>query len=89
MSREAEDRAMDDVAWVGSVQGPQELAPEISPMTSGFPVVICLRSVPSCPRYSPYGTQTALVSTGTSRVAKRQSEVSTLTLQNEVKEIRA
>ena len=45
MSQVAEDREMDDIASVGSVQGPQELVPKRTPMTGHSPTLMHPRCV--------------------------------------------
>ena len=79
---------VNEVASIGTVQGPQEIVTERTPKSGDSDALMCPRSILPYVRYSTYGTWIVSASTGTNCVAKGRSQVSTPTLRSEVEEIR-
>ena len=64
---EVEDGVMDEVIFVGSMQGPQEAIAQRTTMSGDALTVMCPRSISPHPRHS----RTAFATTGASHVAVR------------------
>ena len=79
-----EDCAMDEVALVGSMQGPQDHTLERTPILGNSHTLMHPHSVSPRLRYSSYGIRTASATIGTTHIVKGQSEVTTATLRSKV-----